>query len=445
MITCDIAVLGCGWTGALMSYFLTKIFNKKKNVLIIEAEKDLGGLMKTVVIKGYTFDISGSHVIFSRKRRVIREIIDFLKGNVIKHHRRTYIYFYGRLVPYPFENGIYVLPAEVRSKIAVSFIKTLIDMQNREEDWKPHSLRDWIYSFFGKETARLYLEPYNLKVWKRDLDTISADWVYTPGRLPIPEWHDVIRSAIGIQTKGYKEQSIFYYPAKGGIQALFHSVLNRALEYGVHVKNSTAVKKIRKVNSRWVINDLIKAKRIVSTIPLKSLVKALNAPEYIIMATEKLDYNRVVIVGVALRRKAPDYHWIYVPDRKVVFHRYAWISNYSPYNAPREKSAVIAEITIPPWIELDKEKIITETIEGLRKIGVVKNASKEIDFTQAWVHEYGYPVYTITHNKARKEVMTWLEEQRILSIGRWGSWHYWNTDRIYDETKNVTYKMFSSN
>ena len=62
---------------------------------------------------------------------------------------------------------------------------------------------------FGHDVAEDYLIPYNEKIWKRPLDNISADWVYIPGRLPIPSVEDIVKAVAGIPVVGYKEQSIF--------------------------------------------------------------------------------------------------------------------------------------------------------------------------------------------------------------------------------------------
>ncbi|MEM0369005.1 MAG: hypothetical protein QXN57_06145, partial [Desulfurococcaceae archaeon] len=92
------------------------------------------------------------------------------------------------------------------------------------ENWVPRNLEEWIYGFFGKWIADKYLVPYNKKIWKRPLNQLDVDWIYTPGRLPVPDWRDVVKSALGIPTIGYSEQAKFYYPARGGIYALFESV-----------------------------------------------------------------------------------------------------------------------------------------------------------------------------------------------------------------------------
>ena len=431
---CEFVVLGGGWSGILLSLRIKKMF-KNSSVCVIEGSNDLGGLMRTKIIDGFVFDIGGSHIIFSKNNKVLSEILSVLGNNYVRHKRRTFIYLDGKFIPYPFENGIYALEPMERSEIGISFIEAYMYLHNNP-GWKPKSFDEWITGVFGKEIARIYLKPYNEKIWKRPLSEIDADWVYTPGRLPIPDWRDIIKSVAGIPTEGYREQALFYYPLRGGIYSLYKQFLDLAIRNGVKVQTGIYVRKIYKRNDRWVINDKIYARRIYNTIPLREIIKALEPPEYIIKYAEKLDYNQVIVVGIALNKKAPNMHWIYVPDKNIIFHRYAWISNYSPYNAPKGKSALIAEITLPPNSKIDKEEILGRTIKGLEELDII-NSEKEILFSKIWVHKYGYPIYLKNHSRYRREILNYLKQQNIVSIGRWGSWHYWNMDKIFDEINRL--------
>jgi protoporphyrinogen oxidase len=137
------------------------------------------------------------------------------------------------------------------------------------------------------------------------------------------------------------------------------------------------------------------------------------------------------VIGLALKKNAPKQHWIYVPNKDIAFHRYAWISNYSPKNSPNGESTIIAEVTLPPNTKANIGELTDKVMADLEKLNVLKR--DEILFTKAWLHEYGYPIYRIGHRERREVVMKWLKEQNIISVGRWGSWHYWNMDRTYEE------------
>ena len=191
-----------------------------------------------------------------------------------------------------------------------------------------------------------------------------------------------------------------------------------------------------------MINDSIRVKKVISTIPLREIVTYLDSPKHVLRAAKELDYNSVMIVGIALNREAPNQHWVYVPEKSIVFHRYAWISNYSPSNAPTGKSALIAEITIPPSQKVSEDYIIHKTIEGLKALDVISEGEREIILVKVWKNTFGYPIYTKGHNEARKEIVNFLENRGIISVGRWGSWHYWNMDKVYNAAKKVAYDVF---
>ena len=147
----------------------------------------------------------------------------------------------------------------------------------------------------------------------------------------------------------------------------------------------------------------------------------------------------MIVVGVALRKKAPDMHWVYVPDRDVVFHRYAWISNYSQYNTPNQNefSSLIVEVSLrPEELELIRvDKIVDKVVQGLKNLNLISENEREILFTKAWVHTYGYPVHTHVSNNARTQILNSLSNIGITFLGRWGTWRYLNIDKIFEESK----------
>ncbi len=407
------------------------------DVLVIDKSTQLGGLLRSEAVNGFTFDVGGSHVIFSGNKEILSRMLGFLGNGFVKHERKSFIRIGDALVPYPLENGLYALPLEDRADALIAFLEV---QMNRAVDWRPSNLDEWIHGFFGKWIAKKYLVPYNRKIWKRDLREIDVDWVYTPGRLPIPDWRDVVKSAMGIATVGYREQATFYYPSIGGIQTLYSSALREAESLGIALLSGYAIKSLKKVGDEWIINDEIKAKNIISSIPLNELVTYMNAPEYVIKLSKRLDYNRVLVIGVALNKPAPDQHWVYVPNEDVIFHRYAWISNYSPQNAPRDKSSLLLEITISPWETVKEDWFVNKALRDLMNLGIAGEG--DVLFTMYWLHEYGYPVHTIESNRARNEVINWVKEQGITPIGRWGCWRYWNMDKVYEDATNKVVQRF---
>lgn len=427
MLENDQVVLGGGWAGLLVAKKL--IDSGVNNISILEASKvgKQGGLLKSETINGFTFDCGGPHLLFSRDREILSYITDILNPNYYKGIRKNFVFFKNQYISYPFENGAYQLPPEERVKLIKGIIEQMIFIA-KNDNWKPKNFLDWILGFFGERLADEYLIPYNKKIWKRPLEMIAADWVFSPGRLPFPELENMLMTVAGIPNVGYKEQANFYYPLTGGIEALFQSLYNKIKVAGVQIIGGERVDSVRITkDNAFNINGRILARKLISTIPLPELLLAINEDDNKDLA-ERFDYNSVIVVGVAIKGKTPDQTAIYVPDPKIIFHRYTWMSYLTP---PRDHnlSNLIAEVTIPKGEKYNLKRITEKVVRGLLDMGVIEDESAVL-FTKAWRNKYGYPIYSLDHNKIRENALKILENYGIKTVGRWGSWHYWNTDMV---------------
>jgi len=423
-----VVVLGCGWSGLMVS-IRVKSLHPSSDVICVDKNFD-GGLLRSEVINGYLFDTGGSHVFFSMRRDVIDGVLS-MGGEWVSRERATFVLLDGTFIPYPFENGMYVLPPEKRVRYGISLIKALTEYCNE----RPKNFKEWIFQTFGREVAEDYLIPYNEKIWKRPLDWLSADWAYIPGRLPLPLLEDVVRAVAGLPTVGYKEQARFYYPKRGGIVKQWEAAYKCAKSLGIKFLRAK-VREVRALSGEYVINGQLRADKVINTLPLKEAPLIFGLPEEAFKAAERLDFNSVIVVGLGLRRPAPRQHWVYVPDKHVVFHRYAWISNYGEDTSPN-RSAMIAEVTVPPTGEADLEELKAAAVHNLVNIGVIRE--DEVEIVEAWYNKYGYPIHTLTYANDVAIITQNLAKMGVLTFGRWGNWQYWNTDKIYEKAVLSTF------
>jgi protoporphyrinogen oxidase len=433
--TYDEVILGGGWAGLLYANMKMQEHDYKIAVIEKESENKKGGLLRSEIIDGLTFDIAGPHLLFSKNMEILSSILKLLGNNISKRKRNNYILYDNKFIPYPFENGIYQLNPEKR----VNFIKGIIERMifiSENRGWRPSNFKEWIIGFFGEYMAKEYLIPYNSKIWKRPLEKMAADWVFTPGRLPLPALEDMIKAAAGIPSIGYREQAYFYYPKAGGIQSLYNSLFQSVAEKGLEFIFGENIARInRDKDGYYIINDKIRAKKVFNTIPLPELLISLDDSQENRQLANNFDYNSVIVVGMAISSSTPKQTTVYVPDQKVIFHRYTWMSSLSP-SKNKEKSSLIAEITVPKGEIIDINKITSTVIKNLADIGIIRDEKKVI-FAKTWINKYGYPIYTLNHNKVRERVMKILNAYGIKSVGRWGSWHYWNTDMVYKAVDGI--------
>ena len=62
-----IAILGAGISGLSLFDILDRQYNIKCD--IYEKEEEIGGLCRTRIVNGYTYDISGGHVLIQKMRK----------------------------------------------------------------------------------------------------------------------------------------------------------------------------------------------------------------------------------------------------------------------------------------------------------------------------------------------------------------------------------------
>jgi len=428
-----IGILGGGLSGITYAYFSSRMGYE---VTVLEKEKVVGGLMRSINEEGFTFDIGGSHIIFSKDAEVLDLMLRFLGENKVRNRRNTAILYKGRLVKYPFENGLSDLPLTENISCLIHFLLARI-----RRGKKHNNLRDFFYNSFGKAISEKYLIPYNEKIWKMKVEDISLDFV---GRLPNPKVVDVVKASLGVGSEGYVHQLYFYYPRKGGIQYLVESLKERV---SGEILTGFEVKRVRNESGKWVVSNGFKEMffdHIVSTIPIHDAARIFNAPREVNDEINRLRYNSLITVAIGLDKvDVKNLSWLYIPDKAVHPHRISFPSNFSPENAPEGKASILAEITVKPEDPLFHENeeeiasMIVEELDGL------KIFSKEnVVYARAFKIKYAYPLLDYYYRENIGRINTFFNEKGVKLVGRFSEFKYINMD---DAIRNVATHLGISN
>ncbi|MBN2733645.1 MAG: FAD-dependent oxidoreductase [Methanomicrobiaceae archaeon] len=432
------AILGAGLTGITLARMLNE---KGEDITVLEKEKVTGGLCRSKTGEGFTFDIGGSHIIFSRDTEVNDFMCDVLGDNKNKRNRNTKIFFKGAYVKYPFENGLYQLPPEDRFFCINEFVKNLIALEKGELK-DPENFKEWIYHTFGKGIAESYMVPYNEKIWNYPTEKMSHHWV--DGRIPRPPVEDIIKSAIGIETEGYTHQSVFTYPVTGGIEALVHAIAEPVKD---KIRTGFEIKSIKKTQDGFIISngsEEVACESCISTIPVQALIRCLDdVPDKVKNAVSALKFNSIACVGIGVKGKMNDISWLYIPQKELGrFNRISFPSNYSTEVAPKGCSSVLAEVTFNDGDEVSKMtdgEIAEHCIDGLCQMGIIPSKDM-IVYTTVERFEYAYVVYDIDYLKNIKTVTDYFSTSGIDLVGRFSEFEYINMDgcirHVIDYVKN---------
>jgi len=392
---------------------------------LFEAGPVAGGLCLSKTVDGFTYDVAGGHILFSKDADAMQWMKDEAGGDdaFVERDRNTKIRFEDRWVHYPFENGIGDLPKDANFDCLKGYVEAWHARKMTGSE-APADFKNWIRWRFGDGIADHFMDPYNEKIWKRPLEQITSDWV--AGRVPDAPVEDVLRAAVGIRTEGYTHQSIFYYPKTGGFQGITDGLAG-TLESQIRL--NTPVTSVRRKGDGWSVNDE-DFDVVVNTIALTYLPEIIEGlPDDVARAMRELEYYGLVTYLVAMdREEHPNLSWIYLPQKKQgPANRVTYMSNYSPGNAPEGKTSFLIEITTPGGQPFPGQELEQEMLQGLEVAGLLKR--DEILFTDRSQVNHAYVVFDHEYQRRRGLVLDWMEGQGLNPLGRFGRFEYDNSDQ----------------
>lgn len=423
-----VIILGGGIAGLSLASFL------KSYSIVLERDQSVGGLSKSYLLDGVPYDL-GPHIIFSKNKFVLDLHNSMIPVNQIR--RSNKILYKNRYIKYPFENDLGSLPEDDRDFCLKEFLK------NPYEVYDPKNMLQFFLSKFGEGITQLYLRPYNEKIWKFDPSYMDLQMVQ---RIPKPPAEDVIASASGIATEGYTHQLNFSYPQEGGFQTLVNEYERLAMQGG-EVRTGIQISKIEKVGGRWVVKTNfgdVDGDRIVSCIPIHELFKILAAPDEVVEALSKLQFNSIHVVTLHVKQDSlGDNFAVYIPDRDVIFHRISKVDFLGKaYSREGDASTLITEVTFRPGSYLSTQSVQTverRVINDLCRLGVVKIS--DVVSVETRTEEYAYVVYDLHHRQNVDLILGFLHSVGIRCVGRFAEFEYLNTDGVVERTLELAKTM----
>jgi protoporphyrinogen oxidase len=434
-----LAILGAGVSGLSLARFLIEGGMPRGDVHLFEAAKAVGGLCASKTVDGFTYDTTGGHILYSKDTAVMQWMKDCAGGDAafVKRERHTKIRFGERWVHYPFENGLGDLPPQANFECLKGYVEAW-NRRQLERSTAPATFDAWVRWRFGDGIAKHFMDPYNEKVWKRELSQLSSDWV--AGRVPDAPVDDVLRSSVGIRTEGYTHQSIFFYPHSGGFQAITDGIASSVLD---RVRLGTPVTDVVRAPGGWRVNGEV-FDRVVTTLALTDLPNVVrDMPGAPARAMRELEYNSITCILIALERAThPELSWIYLPHHEQgPTNRVTYMSNYSPRMAPAGKTSFLCEVTHRGGAPYPGGELEREVIDGLVHAKLLERG--EVLFTDRTSTRHAYIVFDRDHTTRRTAALAWLEGQGLHPLGRFGRFDYDNSDQCVIKSRALAARLLT--
>ena len=418
-----IVIIGAGPTGLGAAYRLKELGHE--NFHLYDRLPYLGGLAGSFTDPaGFTWDIGG-HVMFSHYQ-YYDDVFNELMGEDYQFNdRECWVRMMERWVPYPFQNNIRYLPKEATFEC----LSGLVEAQTKRDPAAAENFQQFVDAVFGDGIARLFMNPYNFKVWAHPLEMMNKQWIGE--RVAVLDINRAMKNVVmGTDDFGWGPNNRFKFPLFGGTGE-FYRRFAKPLAGHYTLEKSVASVHVDKKEVRFTDGEVVKYDQLITTMPLDKFCNGVavgDVPDEIKSSAAGLRHSGGHMVGIGIEQPCPSTKsWMYFPEANCPFYRVTYLSNYSPAMTPNKEShySLLCETSYSEFKPVDKSKIIADTITGLVNAGLITDEDRK-DIVDTWHYDagYSYPTPSVERDGILSEVIPWLERRDIYSRGRFGMWKY---------------------
>lgn len=439
-----VVVLGGGVAGLGAAWRITKVGIETD---VLELKPYVGGMAHTNRTEdGYLFDF-GPHRFHTRNPELLEAIRDLLGEELIDRDRTTHIYFMKQYFEYPLSatNMLRYLPKKLAIACFLDFLATRT--RNRVHPQQDDSFETWVVNRFGRRLYDIYFGPYTAKVWGRDPSKLSASWAAQ--RVAVVDLWDLLLRMLKLRREDnnfdhseYKD--LFYYPLSG-VGRISERIGEEIEKRGGRIHTDARVTKVLHHDGK--VTHVVYEKNgetyeipcdyLISTLPLPLLMRFLSpaAPDEVQAVARSLQYRAMVFIMLKLDKpKISDDHWIYFPDKDIIFNRVSEMKNFSPVAAPEGKTSVTLEITCDIGDEIwtmPEDELYQRAVEGVVKSGLARRDEILGHYFERLAH--AYPSYDLDFEAKLGRLAYHLANfNNIVVAGRQAQFRYVNTDQALE-------------
>jgi protoporphyrinogen oxidase len=405
---------------------------------VLEADKQVGGISRTVNYKGYLFDIGG-HRFFTKWDEVNKIWEQTLGDKFLLRPRLSRIYYRRKFFLYPLvaKNALLGLGPVESVRILLSYFHAALFPSPKEDN-----LEEWVSNRFGKRLYQIFFKTYTEKVWGVPCTSIQAEWAAQ--RIRGLSLMSAVRNAL-FPSKTPKAKTLidrFHYPERGPGQ-MWEMLADTLSRQSYPILMERPVVRIcheggfvtRVVTSGPYGEESFEGSHFISSMPIRNLINALDPrpPEEVFRTANELRYRDFLIVSLIINRKevSPD-NWIYVHEPGVRVGRVQNFKNWSPAMVPdASKTCLGMEYFVfendELWSSPD-DKLIEMARREIAQLGLVR--PEEIEDGTVVRMQKAYPMYDPGWAERVEAIRTYARTslRNLQFVGRNGMHKYNNQD-----------------
>ena len=400
-LSMSIIVLGGGITGLTTAYELAK---KGLNPIVLEKDKELGGLAGYFNYKGFQLE-KFYHHIFQSDSAIIGLSKELGLEDKLKFRTSKNAMVYNDKI-YNITKPLDILKLPIFTALdRVKLAKTLAKLKlSNFESWMEEKPADkWLTKEFGEEVEKVLFRPLFKSKFGRFYDEVPLTWFWA-------------RLKFRTVKLGYWDEN--------GFGLLIENLRNRIEDLGGKIITGCEIKKIDGLsNPISVVTDrkTFKADKVVSTLPLPESLRIINGfdAEYVRKLINQPFYHALNLVLI-LKEPISDYYWVSLHNEEEEF--LAWINhtNLIPKEQYKGLHPVYLANYLPiddPRFDYDADQLLTRFEKTLKKIAPKYDRKLVVDKFR-FVGYYGQPIVGLNHGEKVAPIETPLENVYLASMSQ---------------------------
>lgn len=397
--------------------------------LLVERERQVGGLCRSIETRGFTFDYTG-HFLHFQKPGMKEWVLSLLGDRLKQRVRHAVIYSQGTYSEYPYQENNAGLPSATVRENTLGYLEAALRRRFSNIDpAKAANFRTWCLQAFGPGISEQFMFPYNQKLWKVPLEKLTTHWM---GRfVPSPRVAEVVQGAFARNRSQAGYNATFLYPDRGGI-----STLPKAIAKGLpNLWNGVGLKSLSLKYRKAVLTSGLEVnyQALVSSLPLPLLASLTrDLPASLKKAAGRLKATAIYNINLGLRCAQPiPYSWVYFPEKEFLFHRAGSASACVPTVAPKGKSSLYVEFSYR-GARPDPKALGRHAVEKLKRLKWI-SSERDIETRVDLDLPGAYVVYDEYRDGAAGELLAHFQRNGVRSVGRYGRWEYGSMESAMEQ------------
>ena len=414
----NIAILGGGFSGIAAAYKLSK---ENKEVIILEKEKNLGGIASSYFVDDFWIE-KYYHHIFKTDFILLNLISELDLFKKIEWHKTKMGIFYKNKI-YNFTSPLDLLffkPLSLKERIKFGMMVLKTSKEKDRNDLDKLNAEEWLVKKWGSNIYKIIFEPILKMKFGSSMDEISAAFIN--GRIKA-------RS----NSRSFTKEKLGYIDS--GYKILLDS-LESKLKERVDIKKDAEIISINLNKEEYIIKfrqnkkiKTIKVNQIINTLPIPIYLKLFkNIPKEYKKDLNKIKYQKVICVLLSLNKKLSDYYWINISSQEIPFGAIIEHTNFiSPQKYKNQNLIYLvryADNEDSYWPLSDKE-LFNKFFTNLKKIFSHLDESN-INWYIVSKEAYATPIFTCNYNSYKS----------ILKKQLRGVFHAGSLD-VYPDSRNI--------